>query len=74
MSDTWSGNLGNQIPTGNAVRDFGGGSWTIPTELNKRAFTKANWATYTTIATGNSPVGALPSNQCPTQDQILGTL
>lgn len=79
MADTWNANAGNQLCTGNAIRDGGATAGlfsittTIPTSLNKEAMTKADLATYTNIPTGNFPLSELTSNQCPTKDDILST-
>ncbi len=73
MADTWAGTAGNQLPTGNALND-GGFGVSIPASYNTRALTKANLASYTNILTGNEPIASMPSNQCPTKDDILGTL
>jgi hypothetical protein len=79
LSDTWDGNTGSQLCTGNAIRDGATAAGlytittTIPAELDKKVLTKAELATYTSIPTDNVPMNALSSNQCPTKDQILGT-
>jgi hypothetical protein len=77
MSDTWNGNLGNQIPTGNAVRDGATATGlytvdvTIPSGMNKECFTKDNWTTYTDVPTANYPLGSMSNNECPSQDEVL---
>jgi hypothetical protein len=73
MADTWDGTEGNQLPTGNALNN-GGFGVSIPSEFNKKALTKAQMATYTDVFTNNSPIASMASNQCPTKDDILGTL
>jgi len=78
MADTWDANAGNQICTGNAIRDGASSAGytitlSIPTELNKELLTKSQIATYTNIATDNFPMSELTSLQCPTKDEILGT-
>lgn len=78
MADTFYGNAGNQTCTGNAIRSGATetGLWTItttiPEGMNKEVMTKADLATYTNIPTGNAPLNALSSNQCPTVDEISG--
>lgn len=78
-SDTWDGTAANQLVTGNAVRDGGNGgsglfiiTTTIPSGLNKKTLTIAELATYTNIPTGNNPLASMPSNRCPTKEEILG--
>ena len=78
MADNWNDNANNQINTGNAIRDGASASGlysittTIPSGLNKKLLTKAELATYTDIPTGNVPLNAHASNQCPTKEEILG--
>lgn len=77
MADTWNANAGNQLCTGNAIRDGGATAGlfsittTIPTSLNKEAMTKSDLATYTNINTAS--MLDVASNQCPTKDDILST-
>jgi hypothetical protein len=79
MADTWDANAGNQLCTGNAIRNGASTAGlfsittSIPTELNKEVLTKSQLATYTDIPTGNFPMSELTSLQCPTKDEILGT-
>lgn len=80
MADTWDANAGNQLGTGNAIRDGAsatGGLYsittTIPSGLNKKVLTKSELATYTNIPTGNVPMNVLASNEPPTKDEILAT-
>lgn len=74
MADTWAANSGDQLCTGNAIRDGATASGlytistTIPSGLDKKLLTISELATYTTIATylfdGSS-------NQVPTKDEII---
>lgn len=78
LSDTWNGTTDSQLVSGNALRDAGAiGVLTIttpiPTELNKKAMTKANLETYTSISTGSYPLSEYSSNQCISKSAILGT-
>lgn len=79
MADTWDANAGNQLGTGNAIRDGATATGlysittTIPSGLNKKVLTKSELATYTNIPTGNVPMNVLATNELPTKDEILGT-
>lgn len=73
LADTWDGTAGNQLPTGNALNN-GGFGVSIPVGFNKKALTKAQLALYTNVLTGNEPIASMASNECPTKDDILGTL
>jgi hypothetical protein len=79
MADTWDANAGNQLNTGNAIRNGASASGlysittTIPSGLNKKVLTKAELATYTDIPTSNYPMSELTSLQCPTKDEIIST-
>lgn len=73
MADTWAGTAGNQLPTGNALNN-GGYGVEMPVEFNKKALTKYEMDTYTNVLVGNEPIASMASNQCPTKDDILGTL
>jgi hypothetical protein len=78
MADTWDANAGNQLCTGNAIRNGGATgvftvTTTIPSALDKEVLTKSQLATYTNIPTENYPMSELTSLQCPTKDEILGT-
>jgi len=76
LSDTWYGNTASQVVSGNALRDgaTATGLWTItttiPAGMNKEIMTKANLVTYTNIPTGNAPLNAMASNECPTISDI----
>lgn len=75
MADTWNENAGNQLCTGNAVRDGAStaGLFTliiaIPTVLNKEVLTVNQVSTYTGI--GEYNFYGLTSNQCPTKNAII---
>jgi hypothetical protein len=78
MADTWDANAGNQLCTGNAIRNGGATgvftvTTTIPSALDKEVLTKSQLATYTNISTTSTPLGQMSSNECPTKDEILGT-
>jgi len=78
MPDTWAGTADAELCTGNCIRDGGANAiftvtTTIPSGLNKKAMTKAELATYTSISTGSTPLSDYASNQCPSKSAILGT-
>lgn len=78
LSDTWDGTEYDQLVTGNAARNAGTIgvfiiTTPIPTELNKKALTKAQLATYTSISTGSFPLSGYASNQCVSKGAILST-
>lgn len=71
MASTWAGTAGNQLVTIAAWNDFYGGMTGTSTKIITKSMICA------VVGSGgyctNNPIQSMPSNQCPTKDQILAT-